>query len=58
MKNKTEARHLAILTAAAEVFRKIAVQLASLSDMRERIRGSKATLDNYGRHPSSQLARI
>ncbi len=47
MKVKTEAKRLAILTAAGEVFREVGFERASMSDIRARIGGSKATLYNY-----------
>ena len=47
MKTKTEAKRQAILKAAAEVFRKVGFERASMSEIRARIGGSKATLYNY-----------
>jgi AcrR family transcriptional regulator len=47
MKRKTEAKRQAILKAAGEVFREMGFERASMSDIRERIGGSKATLYNY-----------
>ncbi len=47
MKAKTEAKRLAILKAASEVFQEVGFERASMSDIRERIGGSKATLYNY-----------
>lgn len=47
MKSKTEAKRLAILNAAAEVFREKGFERASMSEIRARIGGSKATLYNY-----------
>ena len=47
MKTKTESKRQAILQAAAEVFREVGFDRASMSDIRERIGGSKATLYNY-----------
>jgi AcrR family transcriptional regulator len=47
MKTKTEAKRLAILKAAAEVFREVGFERASMSEIRARIGGSKATLYNY-----------
>src|SRR5579863_451560 len=47
MKTKTEAKRQAIIKAAAEVFREVGFDRASMSDIRERIGGSKATLYNY-----------
>ncbi len=47
MKTKTEAKRLAILEAAEEVFREVGFERASMEEIRERIGGSKATLYNY-----------
>jgi AcrR family transcriptional regulator len=47
MKAKTEAKRLGILKAASEVFREVGFERASMSDIRARIGGSKATLYNY-----------
>jgi AcrR family transcriptional regulator len=47
MKTKTESKRLAIIQAAAEVFREVGYERASMSDIRARIGGSKATLYNY-----------
>ncbi len=47
MKAKTEAKRLAILKAAGEVFQEVGFERASMSDIRARIGGSKATLYNY-----------
>ena len=47
MKTKTEAKRQAILKAAAEVFREVGFERASISEIRARIGGSKATLYNY-----------
>jgi AcrR family transcriptional regulator len=47
MKTKTEAKRQAILEAAAEIFREVGFERASMSDIRARIGGSKATLYNY-----------
>jgi len=47
MKTKTEAKRLAILKAAAEVFREVGFERASMSEIRARTGGSKATLYNY-----------
>jgi AcrR family transcriptional regulator len=47
MKVKTEAKRQAILEAAAEVFREMGFERASMSDIRARAGGSKATLYNY-----------
>ena len=47
MKTKTESKRQAILNAAAEIFREVGFERASMSDIRARIGGSKATLYNY-----------
>jgi len=47
MKTKTEAKRLAILKAAAEVFQQVGFERASMSEIREKVGGSKATLYNY-----------
>jgi AcrR family transcriptional regulator len=47
VKTKTEAKRLAILEAAAEVFREVGFDRASMSQIRARLGGSKATLYNY-----------
>jgi AcrR family transcriptional regulator len=47
MKIKTESKRQAILKGAAEVFREVGFERASMSDIRARIGGSKATLYNY-----------
>jgi AcrR family transcriptional regulator len=47
MKTKTEAKRQAILKAATEVFREVGFERASMSEIRSRIGGSKATLYNY-----------
>ena len=47
MKTKTEAKRLAILKAAADVFREVGFERASMSEIRARVGGSKATLYNY-----------
>ena len=47
MKTKTESKRQAILQAAAEVFREMGFERASMSEIRARIGGSKATLYNY-----------
>jgi len=47
MKTKTESKRQAILNGAAEVFREVGFERASMSDIRARIGGSKATLYNY-----------
>jgi AcrR family transcriptional regulator len=47
MKSKTESKRQAIIKAATEVFREVGFERATMSDIRERIGGSKATLYNY-----------
>jgi AcrR family transcriptional regulator len=47
MKSKTEAKRIAILKAAGEVFQEVGFERASMSDIRARTGGSKATLYNY-----------
>jgi AcrR family transcriptional regulator len=47
MKSKTESKRQAILKAAAEVFREVGFERASVSEIRARVGGSKATLYNY-----------
>jgi AcrR family transcriptional regulator len=47
MKTKTESKRQAILKAATEVFREMGFERASMSEIRARIGGSKATLYNY-----------
>jgi AcrR family transcriptional regulator len=47
MKTKTESKRQAIIKAAAELFREVGFERATMSDIRERIGGSKATLYNY-----------
>ena len=47
MKTKTESKRQAILKAAAEIFREVGFERASMSDIRARVGGSKATLYNY-----------
>lgn len=47
MKTKTEAKRQAIIKAATEVFREVGFERASMSEIRARIGGSKATLYNY-----------
>ena len=44
MKTKTESKRQAIIQAAAEIFREVGFDRATMSDIRERIGGSKATL--------------
>lgn len=47
MKTKTESKRQAILKAAADVFREVGFERASMEEIRVRIGGSKATLYNY-----------
>src|SRR5579864_2250050 len=47
MKTKTESKRRAIIQAAAEVFREVGFDRASMSQIRARLGGSKATLYNY-----------
>jgi len=47
VKTKTEAKRQEILRAAAEVFREVGFERASMSEIRARVGGSKATLYNY-----------
>ena len=47
MKTKTESKRQAILKAAADVFRDVGFERASMEEIRARIGGSKATLYNY-----------
>lgn len=47
MKTKTETKRMAILKAAAEVFQELGFGRTSMSEIRKRIGGSKATLYNY-----------
>ena len=47
MKTKTESKRQAIIKAAAEVFREVGFDRASMSDIRARVGGSKSTLYNY-----------
>jgi len=47
VKTKTESKRQAILKAAADVFREVGFERASMSEIRARIGGSKATLYNY-----------
>ncbi|MBS0373704.1 MAG: TetR/AcrR family transcriptional regulator C-terminal domain-containing protein [Proteobacteria bacterium] len=47
MKTKTEAKRLAILKAAADVFRRMGFERASMSEIQKTVGGSKATLYNY-----------
>jgi AcrR family transcriptional regulator len=47
MKTKTEAKRLAIIKAAGEVFREMGYERASMSKISARVGGSKETLYNY-----------
>src|ERR1700690_291415 len=47
MKTKTESKRQAILKAAADVFREVGFERASMEEIRAQIGGSKATLYNY-----------
>jgi AcrR family transcriptional regulator len=47
VKTKTEAKRQAIIKAATAVFREVGFERASMSEIRARIGGSKATLYNY-----------
>lgn len=47
MRQKTEARRQAIVQAAAEVFREVGYERASMSEIAARLGGSKATLYSY-----------
>jgi AcrR family transcriptional regulator len=47
VKTKSEAKRRAILQAAAEVFGEVGFERASMSEIRARVGGSKATLYNY-----------
>jgi AcrR family transcriptional regulator len=47
VKTKTEAKRRAILQAAAEVFGEVGFERASMSEIRARVGGSKASLYNY-----------
>lgn len=47
MRKKTEAKRQAILTVAAELFRETGFERASMSELCQRVGGSKATLYNY-----------
>ena len=53
MKKKTEMRSQAIVDAAAEVFREMGFERASMSEICRRVGGSKATIYNY--FPSKEL---
>lgn len=58
MKSKTEAKRQEILKAAADVFREVGYERATMSDIRERIGGSKATLYNYFPSKESLLLEV
>ena len=58
MKSKTEAKRQEILKAAAEVFREVGYERATMSDIRARIGGSKATLYNYFPSKESLLLEV
>jgi len=47
VKTKTEAKRQAILKAAADIFRDVGFERASMSEIQARFGGSKATLYNY-----------
>lgn len=53
MKKKTEAKRQAIVDIAAEVFREVGFERASMSEICRRVGGSKATIYNY--FPSKEL---
>ena len=53
MKKKTEAKRQAIVDMAAEVFREMGFERASMSEICRRVGGSKATIYNY--FPSKEL---
>ena len=53
MKTKTEAKRNEILKSAGEVFREMGFERASMSNIRARVGGSKATLYNY--FPSKEI---
>ena len=53
MKKKTETKSQAIVDIAAEVFREMGFQRASMSEICRRVGGSKATIYNY--FPSKEL---
>jgi AcrR family transcriptional regulator len=53
MKKKTEAKRQAIVDIAAEVFRELGFEGASMSEICRRVGGSKATIYNY--FPSKEL---
>lgn len=52
MKVRTEARRLAIIEAAAELFKELGYERASMNELAKRLGGSKATL--YGYFPSKE----
>lgn len=58
MKSKTEAKRQEILEAAAAVFREVGYERATMSDIRARIGGSKATLYNYFPSKESLLLEV
>lgn len=58
MKSKTEAKRQEILKAAADVFREVGYERATMSDIRARIGGSKATLYNYFPSKESLLLEV
>jgi AcrR family transcriptional regulator len=58
VKSKTEAKRQEILKAAAEVFREVGYERATMSDIRARIGGSKATLYNYFPSKESLLLEV
>lgn len=53
MKKKTETKSQAIVDIAAEVFREMGFQRASMSEICRRVGGSKATIYSY--FPSKEL---
>jgi AcrR family transcriptional regulator len=53
MKKKTETKHQAIVDVAAEVFREMGFERASMSEICRRVGGSRATIYNY--FPSKEL---
>jgi AcrR family transcriptional regulator len=53
MKKKTETKHQAIVDVAAEVFREMGFERASMSEICRRVGGSRATVYNY--FPSKEL---
>lgn len=58
MKSKTEAKRQEILKAAADIFREVGYERATMSDIRARIGGSKATLYNYFPSKESLLLEV